>query len=105
MVGGLSQLVNRGTFERLSFSLCAVIAEGGIAEQKARASLARGTRGNAFLQCTGGRGRSGCTPAEPYPPSRTDKIRDEPHPHQTQMRIFQTSELTNHIPEFFKHPS
>jgi transposase len=29
---------------------------------------------NAFLQFTGGHGRSGCTPAEPYPPSRESML-------------------------------
>ncbi len=52
----------------MSFSLYVVIAESAMENQSGRQHLAT-CRKRHILQCTSRPGRSGCTPAKPYPPS------------------------------------
>jgi hypothetical protein len=62
----------------MSFSLCAVIAEGAKEKQPGPARL---DRRHCLPAMHGRTGCSGCTPAEPYPPSRDNKlIQSAQHP-------------------------
>src|SRR6476659_4486968 len=59
----------------MSFSLCAVIAEAFKRERQQLKPAAGASE--CTLQFTGQPRRSGCTPAEPYPPGRINNMPQE----------------------------